>query len=209
MIKSFSNFVNESNQFINEKFINWFPSKDTDNKFQDEYADDLKKMIDLSYAEIGGYLNGNFDIQKDVIDDCELIKIYKSGGVACAFRIYKDKHGRKAICSGTNGTPDGKKGLYFIFQEDVKFMRTWSEVNSKLEYIFCTKFGAERVPNDMVPELLKKDVEKLEDGFHYKRKIGDKVCTKCIITGSTDKLIKKLKEVDEVNGDFRLNTILL
>ena len=187
---------------ISEKFINWFPHDETKNPagMEAEYKDVLKFMIDLSYEPEGGYMDGKYDIDKDIIDDCMLIKIYKSKGVPCAFRCYKDKLGRKAVCSGTNGTKDGKDGLYKIFSEDIKFLRSWSEVNAKLEHIFCSKYGAERVPSAIAKELIKKNIKLIPgDDYHYDRLIGDVWHTKCIITGSNTEIIKKLKEIDESN----------
>lgn len=181
---------------LNEKFINWFPQEDPDGVLTTEYADALSNMIDISYAPIGGFKHGHYDI-KEFIDDCSLIKIYKSNGVPAAFRASKDKYGRKAICSGTNGTMAGKHGLYLIFKEDIKFCRAWAEVNDKLEYIFCKKFGAERIPNEMVEELIEKEVVRDPDGYHYERMIGGQMHRKVIITGSSDQLVAKLQKVKD------------
>ena len=188
-MKTFSNF-------INERFINWW----TDDEYSDmmeQYTDRLKYLIDFSYRDIGGYMNGTYNFQKDIVDDCTLIKMAKKGGEIVAFRVYKDKLGRKAVCSGCDGTPAGKDALYSIFKEDTKFIRSWSEVNSKLEHIFCTKYGAERVPVNLIPDLLgqSKAIKPLPDGFHYKREISGVEHTKCVITGSTKDLINKINNI--------------
>jgi hypothetical protein len=182
---------------INEHFINWFPQDKKSDKMKIEYKEVLKDMLDSSYALIGGFMDGNYDIDKDVIDDCFLIKMYKKNGKVCAFRCYKDKFGRKAICSGTDGTKEGKEGLYDIFSSDIKFLRAWSEVDAKLEHIFCSKYGAERVPNTIAAKLLNKEITMHDDGYHYTRLIKDDLHTKCIITGSSDVLIKKLADMQK------------
>ena len=157
-----------------ERFIN---ISDPDSK--KEYVDEIWDMMEKAYAYVGGF-KGAAD-KAELINDSGLWKIVKRNGKVTAFRIYKDKFGRKGIATASDGTERGKKDINLITKQDLEMKRGWSEVSDKAEG-YMKKMGAVPVSNKYVKLLLPgKDIKLDDDGFHYYRKIGDKVIRKVIV----------------------------
>jgi len=171
------------NEILNERILNWFPQ---DAKSDDKFSylwDDLDRLLNISYAAIGGFLKGNYT-KESFMKGIALVKFIRKNGAIVAFVSYKSKHGRKVVAVGQDGTPAGKTALMALFQEDMTQKRAWVEVDAKMEHIYVDKYGAERIPNILVADILKKDIQSLDpDGFHYKREIKGHVYTKCMVAG--------------------------
>lgn len=188
-MKKFSEFLER----IDEKYINWWTDNDTHNQKYDELWVELDRLLRISYAKIGGYMNGQYT-KDDIVKDCLLIKIIVKNSKPVAFRAYKDKVGRKAVASACDGTEIGKKSLYSIWKEDLKYNRSWTEVSGAAEYKLL-QMGGEMVPVGIAKILLGgKDIEPDEDGFHYTRLINLVPHKKVIVTGSSDELVKKIEK---------------
>ena len=176
-------------QFLNERFLNLFLSKETDQKIFFENWTTINNILKLSYAEIGGYKKGNYTM-KSFFEDCFFIKLVRHENKIVAFRAYKDKHGRKSIAAGTDGSIAGIKGIRKIYEEDMKYLRSWGEVSGKVEKNLIKHYGGEYLPNTLVSELINKDIKLHADGIHYQRKIGGKDVIKAVIVGSSADFIK-------------------
>jgi len=157
-----------------ERYLNLI---DTDAK--SEYVDTIWDMMEKAYAYVGGF-KGAKD-KAELIDDSGLWKLVTRDGKITAFRIYKDKFGRKAIATATDGTIRGKKDLDLISKQDFTRQQSWGEVSDKAEK-YMIKMGATPVKNIYAKLLLPgKDITLDDDGYHYYRKIGDKVIRKVIV----------------------------
>lgn len=152
-----------------------------------KYADEVFNILNKSYDRIGGLFGINSP--EDLVKQSSLWKLVRRNGKIVAARIYSDKRGgRKAIASGTDGSPEGKKGLYDIIKEDINFSdrNAWAEVSGAIEHIY-KKYGAIPIPNTEAQKILgpnKKIVELNPDGYHYKRAIGtDNIIKEKVLVG--------------------------
>lgn len=157
-----------------ERFLNI-----TDPDSKKEYVDTVWDMMEKAYAYAGGF-KGAAD-KAELINDSGLWKLVKRDGKVTAFRIYKDKFGRKGIATASDGTERGKRDIILLSKQDLEMKRGWAEVSDKAES-FMTKLGGKPVSNKYAKLLLPgKDITLDDDGIHYYRKIGDKVIRKVIV----------------------------
>ncbi len=158
-------------KLILEKYINLWTKEN-----KSVYIDQVYDIMVESYKNIGGFLTANSP--EELMNKTDLIKIIKREGKISAVSCYKvNNSGRKLICGGTNGTVNGKYDLYSIIKDDINQIdrNAHSEVSGKLEHIYL-KNGASMIPNYLVSEIIGKEIELDDDGFHYFRTIkGQKV----------------------------------
>jgi hypothetical protein len=155
---------------------------DSYNLFKDDlkkHIDEIWAMLQRAYASLeGGFATASS--KQDLINKTFLTKCVTRNGKIVAVRLYKDAHGRKSIAAATDGSVEGKMGLYKMIDEDILRHRSWGEVSDKMEYIM-TKRGGFPIPNIYVKKLLKKDIISLDpDGYHYTREIAGQPHTKII-----------------------------
>jgi hypothetical protein len=163
-----------ANIILLERYLNLI---DTDAK--SEYVDTIWDMMEKAYAYVGGF-KGAKD-KAELIKDSGMWKIVIRDGKITAFQIYKDAFGRKAIAFATNGTAQGKKDLSSLTKQDSSRQQSWGEVSDAAEK-YMIKMGATPVKNIYAKLLLPgKDIKLDDDGYHYYRKIGDKVIRKLIV----------------------------
>ena len=190
--------IDSHDEFINEKYINLFPKNDVADKAECyEYWEEIDKMLKISYYDKGGYLNGEYNAD-NFIRRLYLMKLVRKNGKIIAFRAYSDRHGRKAITSGSNDTDIGKSALYQIYRDDINRFRAWGEVSDQVEHLGL-KYGGEYVPNELALEILGTNKIKLDnDGIHYYRLLSDKKnlkaddTRKAIMVGDSQKFIQEL-----------------
>lgn len=157
----------------------------------------LPTVVDIvknTYRPIGGYY-GNTNIDK-LSRSISLVKIVKNNDrdiASCAF--YRNVNGGfKLQAYGNDGTQFGKDGVKAIVKSDVSPYTSWiwGEVSGAIEHYF-KKFEGYPLPNEFVVEVLHKspdDIELLDDGFHYRRKIGSNSnATEKVIYGFPNKEI--------------------
>ena len=163
-----------------ETFINLW-GKDEISK----YIDEIWNIMQYSYKDLeGGFATAKS--KEELLGKINFAKLVKKGGKIVTVALYKNKLGRKLVAAGTNGSLEGKKGLYSIIKEDVKMKRSWAEVSGAPEHIFL-KQGGIPIPNSFAEELLQKPIiSKDPDGYHYVRKIGNKEFKKMIIGGTKE-----------------------
>lgn len=163
--------------YINEHFVNIFPNKDLQDI--EIYKDEVWNILQQSYKPIGGLLG--VDSIDDLIADSDMWKLVTKGGKVVAVSCYTFKRGgRKTMLCGTDGTEEGKRWFYKIIDEDIQRLdrEQFAEVSGVMEYIF-KKRGANPIPGIVAQRILSdKQLEILDDGFHYRRMIGGQLCTK-------------------------------
>jgi hypothetical protein len=172
-IYSFNEFMNQHlNLNISESYVNLFGDEIT------EYSDELFKMVQKSYANIGGIKGRGFRSPKDMVDNIKMVKISRIDSVIKAVIFYKDKDGRKVVAVATDFTLEGKEELRKILKEE--FERSYMEVSgAMLGFIrknFPEDFETYKIKNDLNLDIFKNITE--VDDYYYDRNIGDSVVRK-------------------------------
>lgn len=170
----------------------------------------LPKVLNIvikTYAAIGGYY-GNTDLNRLIrtISMIKLVRANKGGIAACAF--YRNVNGSfKIQAYGNDDTQHGKDGVKAIIKSDVESYSNWvwGEVSGKVEKYF-KKYEGYPLPNELVAEVLEKNPNSIllsNDGFHYKRKIGNNgTATEKVIYGFKDAATMK-KAMDTADYESR------
>jgi hypothetical protein len=136
-------------KYITERVIN-LKTKDEMKKYGDVVWDILKK----AYEYCGGIKNVNG--VEDLIADSDFWKLYKSGGEIKACIIYSFKRGGRKLCLlGQDGTPEGKKALKGMLEDDFKLKdrQMWAGFSGKAA-ITALKHGGYPIPSDIACDLM-------------------------------------------------------
>ena len=134
------------------------------------YADRVWELLQQSYSSIGGFKSASSP--EELVADSGLWKLVTRNGELTAVNVYKDSFGRKAIASGTNGTPQGRVDYRMVKDEDFKLKRAWAEVSGAVERIMV-KNGGRPIPAKYAEILTGKKVLEIDDdGAHYTRLIA-------------------------------------
>lgn len=156
-----------------------------------KYLDDVLDIINTSYDSIGGAQSSSLN---KLMDSDILWKLVMRNGKIVAVLISKLIRGtRKAVLGGTDGTPQGKKDLQAIVQEEVRQLdrHSWAEVSGAMEHIY-TKHGATLISDKIATELMSilgKSITPTGDGYHYTRKLGpNKEEHQKVLVGNEDQL---------------------
>lgn len=167
-------------EYLQERVLSPGFNKEHD-ALKEKHRQEIHDILHKSYSHpsIGGYggLTSGSKEESDAIHhdiSNNKMKMVRRNNKVVAVNLYKDQHGRKSIAAGTDGTPEGKKGMLSIMHDDKKKERSWSEVSGAPEHIM-TKMGFPKVPNSRAKELTgKHDIEPTKDDDHkYTRKIGN------------------------------------
>ena len=150
---------------------------------KEKYLDVVWDILQFSYAKIGGVQGTT---KEELLNPEIMWKMVRRNNKIVSVVMYKTTGGRKVVLAGSDGTPEGKKGLYDTLAEDIKLQdrNTWAEVSGAMEHIYINKLGGIPIPNDKAEKVLKqlgKEINKLEDGYHYTRIIGDSEHTKIMV----------------------------
>jgi hypothetical protein len=131
-----------------------------------KYLDIVWDLLQDSYKDIGGFKSST---KENLINETSLWKLSRRDGKITAVLLYTNKHGLKVIGGATDKSSVGKKDLFAMIADDVKFKRSWAEVSGAMEHLYV-KFGAPKIPNDKAAEILNKQIMSLNpDGYHYTR----------------------------------------
>lgn len=87
-------------QFLSERYVNLIG----DAEKKEKYADEVWKVLQKSYAPIGGIKGSGFKNKQDMIDNIPFWKLAVKDGRVVAVVMYKDKNGRKSVAFGTDGS---------------------------------------------------------------------------------------------------------
>lgn len=144
-----------------------------------KYASDVFKILEESYAKIGGLNIGSID---ELIDESDMWKLYIKDGIVKLVFIYKDKNGRKLIAVGTDGSQEAKRILIKDIKHDLG--RSYVEASGSLEKLINHIIGDDnkfKIPSSEMLSLTGKIPSNIDpDTYHYDRKIGEKTHTKAL-----------------------------
>jgi hypothetical protein len=154
-------------------------------KYRETHRSEMHNLIKNAYKEIGGYAglgHGSKEESDTIHNDISKlnIKAVKRDGKISSMNMYKDQHGRKSVASATDTSTQGKKDFIKTKDEDNKQKRAWGEVSGAVEHL-QKKLGVPSIPSSRTKELIDKDVNKHDDGYHYDRKIGAEHHTKVMM----------------------------
>jgi hypothetical protein len=116
-----------------------------------EYADEVKGLLDKSYASLGGIHGSGFKDKEDMIKNIPMWKLKKHQGKIVAATMYKDKGGRKAVAVATDGSEHGKRGASQIMTDDLKTGRSYGEKSSKSLSFVKKHVGSEELKKHVIP----------------------------------------------------------
>ena len=189
-------------QFITERFINLFPN---DVEKRQEIVDDVWNILQASYKAIGGIHGKGFSNKEEMIKVIPFWKLVRKNGKIVSVAMYKDKAGRKFIAGGTDGSEDGKNGLFQILKDDLLRERAFGELSDRMLSFLVKQLGYDTIKKfAILPSKLKTFVDDeildvdssdpeitrhpiLKDYF-YRRDIGGNLHTK-IALGTSGKNI--------------------
>lgn len=162
-----------------------------------QYLEDVWEIFELSYKDIGGFKSAHNP--KNLLKTTSLMKLVIIDGKLVACATYRELGGFKLNGIGCDQTDVGKYWFKEIIKDDITNFKGWfwAEVSDAVEHFF-KKYNGYPIPNIYASELLGKDVEMLDDGAHYIRKIGvDGTSYKKVIYGFRDKEFydKVMKEI--------------
>jgi len=146
-------------------------------------VDDVYTLLAKAYENVaGGFLFANKD---ELIIKTDTWEVFYYEGNVIGVVLYKAKKGLKMVALAIDSSSKhlqnyAKKMMSCFFK--LTFSKTWMEVSEAAEK-FIRKHGGEQflIPSIYAKELLGKDVELCNDGFHYTRVINGIVKTKVII----------------------------
>jgi len=171
-MKTFLQYLQENNLYEHVLSIGLNPKHE---KFREQHRQAIHNIIRDSYKDIGGYSGQGHGTKKesdaihDDITNSSIKAVVRSGKVTAA-SLYKNKHGRKNIALGSDGTDQGKKDIKKTSLEDIHQKRSWGEYSG----------NAERMKRrQKAPIVHSKNAERLTgkratpvDSEYYKRDIG-------------------------------------
>lgn len=165
-------------QIINERFVNVFTEKD-----KTAYMDQVWKLLELTYAEIGGLMGAG---KNNLVNTPGLWKLVRKNDRIVAGILYRDLAGRKIRLVLHDNSEEGKTWVKNIIKDDIALGRSWGEVSGALEAAMI-KLGAQPVSNMKAEEILGKPITELhKDGYHYTRNIGGGISKEQIILGNLE-----------------------
>jgi hypothetical protein len=110
-------------EILVERFINLIGDRDQAQK--QKYKQQVFDVLQRSYASIGGIKGSGFGSPDEMVQQIPFWKLATKNGELVAVTLYKDKQGRKAVASGTDGTELGKHMLQNMVAAEPK--RSYSE----------------------------------------------------------------------------------
>lgn len=102
-------------QILTERYLNLLPGND---EKKSKYAQQVWTILQKSYADIGGMKGAGFESPEAMLN----IPMWKLGirdGRVRAVIMYKDKHGRKSVAVGTDGSEEGGWFVEDMFKNEI------------------------------------------------------------------------------------------
>lgn len=171
-------------EYLYEKILN-IGLNPKHEKHREGYRKQIHDVIQRSYRDVEGGYGGHGSgseaeskaIHADISDNA--IKATRRGDKITHASVYKQKHGRKIIAVGTDGSKQGSADFGQNAREDNKQKRAWTEVSGKAEKAY-RKHGMPQVPSSEAGKLTGKKV-KVKDSERYSRDIGGQEHEKTIL----------------------------
>ncbi len=114
-------------QIITERYINAVGFSDTAQAIKQKYRDQVWRILQQSYASIGGIKGAGFESPDAMVDSIPMWKIAVRDGRVRAVNMYKDKAGRKSVAMGTDGSPEGSAFIDDMFGNEIQ--RSYGEMS--------------------------------------------------------------------------------
>lgn len=154
-------------------------------KHREGYRKQIHDVIQRSYRDVEGGYGGHGSgsdaeskaIHADISDNA--VKATRRGDKITHATIYKQKHGRKIIGLGTDGSRQGSADFDRNAREDNKQKRAWGEFSGNAEKAY-RKREMPQVSSSEAGKLTGKKV-KVKDADRYSREIGGKEHEKTIL----------------------------
>jgi len=145
-------------QYLEERYINAL--KQTD---KEQYKEEVFKILQDSYAKIGGIHGDGFRSPDDMVQNIPFWKMVRRNGKIVAVAMYKDTNGRKRVAIGTDGTEVGKAEIKKIVASD--FDRAYVEVSKASFYSMLKELGSSFLlkyvkVHDEVEKILGKQIDR-------------------------------------------------
>lgn len=121
------------NQIITERYVNLIG----DDPRKSRYQDQVWSILNHSYASIGGLRGSASDLQS--LAKLPFWKLAVKDGRVIAVVLYKDKNGRKAVATGTDGSMAGKQAIGDIIRQEPK--RSYAEKSKSSLSLFMKSFS--------------------------------------------------------------------
>lgn len=179
---------------IEERFINALPG---DDDLKKKHADAVWKILQDSYASIGGIKGKGFSSKDDILN-IPMWKMIMKNGVVKGVVMYKDKSGRKSVAAGTDGSDYAKLKAADIVRNDLQ--RSYGE-KSKASLGLLMK----QYPFDVIEPFIKtpeqaKSLLKKPDVVSVKKYKG-KLPADALVTLSKYPRLKDYAYMREINGE--------
>ena len=148
--------LKEQTQKLSESFKNVFThEKDIKSEaYIEQYGEEVYKILVDGYRDIGG-LKGVYSLD-NLIEGSDFWKINTKNGKVLAVAIYTFKRGgRKLQCASAVKTPEGKRALYQIVEDDIRLedRGVWLEASDKIAHLYL-KYGASPIPIDIIKKIM-------------------------------------------------------
>lgn len=143
-------------QLILETYDNLFVS-DVDKRRQ--YAEQVFNLLQNAYQAIGGLKGGGFGSPQDMVEEIPFWKLFRRGDQIKAVMMYKDTNGRKRVAMATDGSPEGKKAITRMLQDEYNQKRSYAEISGPSLNFHRRVLGddgldAITIPTDQAVEVL-------------------------------------------------------
>lgn len=156
-VYSYAEEILEEKTLLVERVINLLPQDINGKK---AYADEVWSILQTSYEKVGGIQGSGFGSKEDMIKNIPFWKLIKRNGKIVAVGMYKDKHGRKRVAAGTDGTSEGKEGFAMLGKEDLQQKRAYGEVSGPSLSFALKQVGEENFIKNLIEP---REVEKILD----------------------------------------------
>lgn len=183
-------------KYIEETFVNLFG----DDPRKHKHAKEVHDMLQQSYKKVGGIHGSGFRSPEDMVKNIPMWKLKRHNGKIVSAAMYKDKGGRKLVASGSDGSPEGKKGVVEIGKSDLSTGRAYGEKSGPSLSALKKNKGVDFIKQNAIPfNDVKKHVDKSDEirkpqdddeevtrhpelkNHFYQRKIGDEWHTKIML----------------------------
>ena len=148
---------------INERFVN------CKNKIEmQKYADVVWNLLQKAYAYCGGIKN--VDSVDELIRDTHLWKLYRKDGEIKAVICYTDRKGGRKICLfGQDGSPEGRKMIKKMLEDDFKFKdrQSWTGF-SGMAAVTALKHGGIPIPSKIALQYVGKKCRAYDDYWYIR-----------------------------------------
>jgi hypothetical protein len=115
---------------------------------KEQYKDEVFAVLTRTYQDIGGLMGSGLSSPDDMVQNIPFWKVAVKQGRVVAVVLYKDKNGRKAVASGTDGSHAGKRAILDILKKE--HTRSYVEKSKASLGLFMKTTPAEKLPDILI-----------------------------------------------------------